>query len=175
VRPGSDSVRVVHTCRHFMHAFCSNPFSLWPANCIEHCQHSLAVGAEATERTLKKRWHFQMRANSPSSFPILHKIGSSRRRTKERLENGHKSKYTRIRYQEHNCLRYYWSSEAEWAGDPHLPTLQEDSKRPNASDHLWSSLLQGMCYCIHQWKVRFVHYIIASSSGQMKVDYVLCA
>ena len=95
-----------------------------------------------------------MRANS-------HNFGSSQRRRKLKLQNGHKSKFTRIRYRKHYRVQQCRSSETQRVTDPHLSGLQQNFKGPDASDRLRPSLLQGVCFCVYEWKVRFVHIDVA--------------
>lgn len=99
------------------------------------------------QNLLNQPCRFQMRTTKLTSQQYILTFGPKRR--KERLQNGHKNKYTRIQRQRHNCVQQEWSSEASRIRHPHLPSLQEDAKATDASDYVWPSILQGVHQCIY--------------------------
>lgn len=99
------------------------------------------------QNLLNQHCRFQMRRTKLTSSQSILTFGPKRR--KGRLENGHKSKHTRIRCQQHDCVQQERSAKASGIRHSHLPSLQEDAKATDASDYVWPSILQGVHQCIY--------------------------
>ena len=100
---------------------------------------SANTDVQCGQNLLNQHCYTQMRGNGLISSQSILTFGPKRR--KEILQNGHKSKYTRIRCQQHNSVQQEWSSEAGGARHSHLSSLQESAQGSSASDCVWPSVL----------------------------------